>query len=144
MRGGFVNMSLETTRADLVRAVTEGVAHNLRWLLPFAEDFTGSRMEEIAFLGGAARSEAWCQILADVLDRPIGPLADPDWAVAAGVAGLARHRQGCIDRAELERLARPAARLEPDPANRHRYDEMQEQFEAAFTALRPIHEALNG
>ena len=39
---------------------------------------------------------------------------------------------------------RPAARLEPDPANRRRYDEMQEQFEAAFAALRPIHEALNG
>ena len=33
MRGGFVNMSLETTRRDLVRAVVEGVAHNLRWLM---------------------------------------------------------------------------------------------------------------
>src|SRR5262249_36223307 len=28
MRGGFVNMSLETTRRDLARAVAEGVAHN--------------------------------------------------------------------------------------------------------------------
>ena len=28
MRGGFVNMSLETTRRDLTRAVVEGIAHN--------------------------------------------------------------------------------------------------------------------
>ena len=43
IRGGFVNMSLETDRADLVRAVVEGVAHNLAWLLPHVETFTGER-----------------------------------------------------------------------------------------------------
>ena len=36
-----------------------------------------------------------------------------------------------------------AARFEPDDANRDPYDSMQEQFVAAFEALRPIHEALN-
>jgi xylulokinase len=144
VRGGFLNLSLETGRAHMVRAVTEGVAHNLRWLLPYAEGFTGHPMQEIAFLGGAARSTEWCQILADVLDRPIAPLADPDRAVARGVAGLARHRHGVIDRAELDARVELAGRYEPDPANRERYDAMHEQFEAAFVALRPIHEALNG
>lgn len=144
MRGGFINMSLESTRASLVRSVTEGVAHNLRWLLPFAEDFTGSRMDEIAFLGGTARSHEWCQILADVLDRPIGSLENADWAVAGGVAALARKRHGVIDRADLDTRPELAARFEPQPANRQLYDEMHEQFEAAYTALLPIHEALNG
>ena len=143
MRGGFINMSLESTRTDLVRAVTEGVAHNLRWLLPFAERFTGSPMEEIAFLGGAARSREWCQILADVLDRPVGSLAEPDWAVARGVADLARYRHGAMERTELTGPADLGERYLPIEGHRARYDEMHEQFEAAFDALRPIHEALN-
>ena len=143
-RGGFINMSLQTGRAHMVRAVCEGVAHNLRWLLPHAESFTGTPMAEIAFLGGAARSRAWCQILADVLDRTIAPVADPERAVARGVANLALHRHGAIDRDELNRRAEVVDRHEPDPANRQRYDAMHDQFEASFEALRPIHEALNG
>ena len=68
MRGGFVQMSLESRRADLVRAVVEGVAHNLAWLLPHVETFTGEPIDEIVFVGGAARSAEWCQVFADVLD----------------------------------------------------------------------------
>jgi xylulokinase len=143
-RGGFINLSLETGRTAMVRAVCEGVAHNLRWLLPYAEEFTGRPMDEIAFLGGAARSSAWCQILADVLDRPVAPVADPERAVARGVASLALVRHGVIDRDELGARVATTARFEPDPAHRERYDHMHEQFEAAFTALLPIHEALNG
>lgn len=143
MRGGFINMSLESTRTDLVRSVTEGVAHNLAWLMPFAESFTGRSMEQVAFFGGAARSAAWCQVLADVLDRPVGSLAAPDWVVARGVANLARCRHGSIERADLLAAAEMSATYEPDDANRDLYDTMHEQFEAAFEALRPIHEALN-
>src|SRR5439155_20193939 len=70
MRGGFVNMSLQTARRDLLRAVVEGVAHNLRALISPVEAFTGHRIDDIELVGGAARSGAWCQILSDVLDRP--------------------------------------------------------------------------
>ncbi len=37
MRGGYVNMSLDIGRDELVRATCEGVAHNLAWLLPHVE-----------------------------------------------------------------------------------------------------------
>jgi xylulokinase len=143
MRGGFINMSFETDRACMVRAVTEGVAHNLAWLVPHAERFTGSPMEQLAFLGGAARSREWCRILADVLDRPVGPVPHADCAVARGVADLARCRHGLLDREDLEGNVEPEAVYEPDQANRALYDAHQEQFVAAFEALRPIHEALN-
>ena len=41
LRGGWHNLSLRTTRADLVRAVLEGVAFNTRWLLGAVEKFVG-------------------------------------------------------------------------------------------------------
>ncbi len=142
MRGGFINVSLSTSRLDLIRAVTEGVAHNLGWLLPHVEAFTGETIEEIAFVGGAARSPQWTQILADVLDRTVAPVIDPDTAVARSVALLALARRGDLERAEVVAGAELGERFEPNPANRSLYDHHQTQFEAAYVALRPISESL--
>jgi xylulokinase len=71
VRGGFHNVSLHTTRAHLVRAVLEGVALNSRWLLKYVEAFAGRRMDALNMIGGGARSNVWCQIMADVLGRSI-------------------------------------------------------------------------
>jgi sugar (pentulose or hexulose) kinase len=136
-------LSLDTRRADLVRAMVEGTAHNVRWLLPTVERFTGQRMDEITFFGGAARSRGWAQALADVLDRPVSALADPDRAVARAVALVALARHGAVDD-DLGAFVRTDATYEPAPATRATYDRNQAQFEAAFAALRPIYEALNG
>lgn len=142
MRGGFINVSLTTRRVDLVRAVTEGVAHNLAWLLPHVEAFTGEAIEELAFVGGAARSPGWCQVLADVLDRRIAPAVDPDAAVARSAARLAQARLGVVDRAEVEAGVELAEPFDPRPETRAMYAMHQDQFEAAFEALQPISHAL--
>jgi xylulokinase len=144
MRGGFINVSLDTTRTHLVRAMVEGTSLNLGWLLPHVEAFTGHPIDEIVLGGGAARSGEWPQILADVLDRPVRTLHQPETAIARGVARVALHRIGAISAADLAGGATTEAAFEPQPQNRARYDELQEQFIAAFDALRPICEALNG
>jgi len=133
-RGAFLNVSLETTREDLVRAMVEGTAHNLAWLLPQVEGFTGQACSSLVFFGGAARSPGWAQALADTLDRPVSTLADPEVAVAVAVA---RHAQG----ADTEPVV--AATYEPRPEAHERLQPAQEQFQAAWEALRPLHHALN-
>jgi xylulokinase len=143
MRGGFLNLSLATRRTHLVRAVAEGVAHNLRWLLPYVERFSGRRIDEIAFTGGAARSSQWCQIVADVLERPVARVEGPELAVARAAALLALCRHGIYSRADLESLVGIEKRCEPRPELRDLYARRQQQFEAAFDAVRPIHQALN-
>jgi xylulokinase len=135
-RGGFVNLSLETTREDLVRAMVEGTAHNVAWLLPRVEAFTGEAMDELVFFGGAARSPGWAQAVADVLDRPISTLAHPEVAVAVAAA---HHAQGTDPEARPE----ITAVHEPDPTTREAYALAQEQFQAVFEALKPTHHALN-
>lgn len=155
MRGGFVGVSLHTERVDLVRAAVEGVAHNLRWLLGPVEAFSHDVAVDVVLAGGAARSPGWCQITADVLDRPVRTLADPGHAGArAAAAWAARAVHGGADPiadsiAGLEAEAEAAAeapglgstwadRYEPDPTNRHVHDAAHAQFLAVFDALRPL------
>ena len=144
MRGGYINMSLDTGRAELVRATCEGVAHNLAWLLPHVEALTGDRIDEVAFVGGAARSHGWAQVVADVLGRPVRVPAQPELAIARATGQLALHRVGVLDRAALSARAAAGDALDPDEANHATYARHQSQFEAAFEALRPIAGALNG
>ncbi len=143
MRGGFINVSLETRRVDLVRSVTEGVAHNLAWLMPFVETFTGDAIEELAFVGGAARSTAWTQLLADILNKPVMAAVEPETAVAGSVARLAMARSGSLDRETVEAGVELAQPRVPQADLRSMYDLHQEQFQASFEALRPINEALS-
>ncbi|HEY5026337.1 MAG TPA: FGGY-family carbohydrate kinase, partial [Acidimicrobiales bacterium] len=87
IRGGFHNLSLSTSRHDLVRAVYEGVALNSRWLLGAVERFVGRPFETLAFIGGGANSDVWAQIHADAMGRRIRQVADPVLANVRG-AGL--------------------------------------------------------
>src|SRR5207244_11030594 len=76
-RGGFHDVSRARGRAELVRAVLEGVAFNNRWLHDAVERFVKRRLEPIRVFGGGAQSDLWCQTHADVMDRTIERLADP-------------------------------------------------------------------
>lgn len=140
MRGGYLGVSLATTRADMVRATLEGTARNLRWLLPAVEHMTGRPATELTFGGGAARSTEWAQCIADVLGRPVSVLEAPELAAARAVAmvGLGRRRGDSMVDMELP----IAARLEPDSAATAVHDELQEPFEEAFRAMQPICQAL--
>jgi sugar (pentulose or hexulose) kinase len=141
-RGTFLNLSLDTRRRDLVRALVEGTAHNLASLVPAVEQFSGHHIDDLAFFGGAARSRGWGQVLADVLDRPVAALVEPDRAVARAVGMVALSRHGDLG-ADLDSFIEVAATFEPQAATRARYDAMHQQFEAAFNALRPVYEALH-
>jgi xylulokinase len=89
VRGGFHNMSLETDRGMLVRAVMEGVAFNTRWLMTTVEKFIKRRLSPINMVGGGANSDLWCQICADILNRTIHQIQDPVEANARGAGILA-------------------------------------------------------
>lgn len=141
MRGGYLGVSLATTRADMVRATLEGTARNLRWLMPAVEDMTGRPVTELTFGGGAARSTPWAQCIADVLGRPVSILENPDLAAARAVAmvALGRHSGHSVIDMQLP----TAARVEPDGAATAVHDEVQHSFEEAFRAMQPICQALS-
>lgn len=144
MRGGFLNLSLDTRRTHLVRAVVEGIGHNLAWLAPYVEAFSGTPIDEVVFGGGAARSPVWAGMLADILQRPVRVLTEPDHANARAVGLLALHRCGVLSLDDLAARVDTSDPIEPDERLAATYRACTEQFVASFEALRPVYHALNG
>jgi xylulokinase len=137
LRGAWFNLSLATTRADMARAVFEGIALNTRWMLETVEKFTGRELAPIRFIGGGASSTLWCQAMADILNRPIDQIAEPQLANVRGAALLAGVALGATTWEQIPDLVAVERRYEPDPALRGRYD-------AAYGALRAHHKGNRG
>jgi xylulokinase len=143
VRGGFLNMSLETTREHLGRAVLEGVALNLRWLMGAVQRFIKRDISHLLFYGGGAVSDLWAQIIADVCQLPVHQLAEPRFSVCRGVGLLGFQRQGLLSYEDLEGLVPVRARREPRPELESRYLPLYRQFVRAFRANRRVFHALN-
>lgn len=107
-RGQFVGVSLETTRADLVRAVCEGIAYAVRHCLESA----GLRAGAPVYLsGGGVRSTGWRQILADVLQRPLVLARQPE----VGARGAAMTAMAALGRpVDREAWTRPEGIVTPN------------------------------
>jgi xylulokinase len=69
-RGIFFNISLDTGKRKLIRAVLEGIAYHTRWMLE-ASMGNISVSDTIRFVGGGALSPLTCQIMADVTGHTI-------------------------------------------------------------------------
>jgi xylulokinase len=136
VRGGLHNLSLDTTRGEIARAVLEGVALNARWMQHYVERFCRRRLEPIAFIGGGALSPLWGQIMADVLGRVVDRMADPVNAGVRGAGLLGWHGLGELDARELHGRAPVAARHEPDGAHRTTYERLFTAFRAVYKASR--------
>lgn len=142
IRGGFHHMSLSTTRAELVRAVLEGVALNSRWLLEAVVRFSRHRLDPIRFIGGGARSEIWSQIYADVLNRTIEAVKDPVNANARGAGMLAAAALKDVSFEEMSERIPVAARFDPDPKNKPLYDDLFREFVATYRRDRKPHQRM--
>lgn len=142
-RGGFHNLSLDADRDDLTRAVIEGVALNLRWLLAGSERFAGRRLDPIRLIGGAARNDLWCQILADVCDRSLERTRDPLVAGLRGCGLTFALASGAVTVSEVGDLVPVDRFFDPDPEHREIYDLLYAQFPKLHSRNRKMFVALN-
>ncbi len=143
IRAGFLNLSLHNTRADMVRAVMEGVAFNSRWLLAPVEKFCGKPINPINMVGGGANSNLWCQIHADVLNRTIRQVENPVLANARGAALIASVGLGCTTFDDVSRKVKIQREYQPNPENRKLYDALFAEFVNIYKQNKKIYERLN-
>ncbi|MEK7324142.1 MAG: FGGY-family carbohydrate kinase, partial [Chloroflexota bacterium] len=143
VRGGFFNLSLKTKRESLVRAVFEGVAYNARWLLGCVEQFAKRRFESLNMIGGGAKSNVWCRIHADILDRTIRQVKDPLQANTRGAALVASVALGYATFDDIAAGVEIANTYHPNPANRKIYDELFKEFLNIYQSNKRIYARLN-
>ena len=88
-KGVFFGLTHETSRAELGRAVLEGVAFAFADTQQALLD-GGADIGRTAIIGGGSQSRLWGAILASVLNRPLDCLADGEFGPAFGASRLAR------------------------------------------------------
>jgi xylulokinase len=143
VRAGLFNLSLDSTRADILRAMLEGIAMNSRWLLGPVKQFLGRDVSAIHLVGGGAQSEVWCQILADVMNVSIQQVTDPIAANARGAAWIAAVGLGKLSFQDIPELIRFQRVYEPNPVHRRLYDDRFQAFTQTYTAMKRIYQRLN-
>ena len=143
LRAGLYNISLTTTAEQIVRAFFEGVAMNSRWMLGYVEKFIGRKMAALNAVGGGAKSRVWCRIFADVMDRTIRQVKDPQQANARGAAFIAAVALGFIKFDDVPSLVQITEEFKPEPKNRKTYDQLYREFLQIYQNNRAIFKRLN-
>lgn len=113
-RGGLFGLTRGTTRAQIVRAVLEGVAHRGADLLEATlADHPSLRVDELRIDGGMSRNRTFVRALADATGRPIGVsrVTEATTLGAAFLAGLATGTWSHLD--DVRAAWRPAEIVEP-------------------------------
>lgn len=93
-RGAFFGINLGTTKADLAQAVLEGICFEMKDIMKMNELMYGNEATNIRLCGGVAKSPYWCQMFADIFEKPIELTEVPELgclgaAMCAGIgAGL--------------------------------------------------------
>jgi xylulokinase len=134
-RGNLNGMTLGTTKADVARAVLEGVSFEMRDIL-HAQAAAGIAASVIRLVGGAAKSPMWSQMLANVFQVPIEVLRTSEAGClgAAMYAGVGIGLYGSCEEAAA-RAVKALHRYEPDPETKTAYDEAFHRFVDLYGAL---------
>jgi len=131
--GAYLGLQLASGAGDIVRALLEGVAFQIRANLAIMEETAGA-VEALVLFGGGARSALWREIIAAITGKPVAPTLTPDiaaWGAAllAGVgAGLVTH--------QFSRAATAAeAMFQASPAAIEQYDGLYRVYRQEEAAL---------
>ncbi len=139
-RAAFLGLSIRHTRADMLRAVMEGVALNMRVILDALSQQTG-RIDSLRLIGGGSTARLWTQIMADVYGIPLTRLTILEEATSMGAAVIGGVGVGLYpDFSIAERMNPVGETTSPNPANRLIYDELYDLFESAYHALEPVYQ----
>ena len=142
VRGGYLGLSLQHGRTDMVRATYEGVAMGLRVALDELRRMTRVGLSLIA-VGGGAKSAFWRQILADILDIEVVKTSVDQEAATLGAAAVAfRALEIWPDFGPIRAIHRPIATHIPQPATRPIHAAGLAAYRAAALQQRDLASAL--
>jgi xylulokinase len=135
-RGGWIGLTAKHTRADLIRALLEGVSYSQKDCLDIIEQM-GVRVESVRLSGGGGRSAFWQQMLADVFGKPVAILENQEGS-AYGAALLAMVGTG--EYASVAEVSKAAIRelrtAKPREAEQQIYAAGHKVYQSLYPALK--------
>ena len=137
-RGTFIGMTMDTTRADLVQAVLEGVAFAIRDSVEVARNL-GIEIHKSKICGGGARSPIWKRIFANILNCE---LEIPVSEQGPGMGGAMLAMVACGEYASVkdccEALCGVASTVKPEPELVAKYEARYQQFRKIYPTLKAL------
>src|SRR5580658_9723407 len=137
-RGGWIGVTAKHTRADLIRALIEGVAYSQKDGLDLVAAL-GVNVTSIRASGGGARSRLWRQILADTFGKPVVTMASEEGS-ALGAAILAMVATG--EYSSVLEACRAVVRerdvVQPRSGEARVYAAGHAVYRSLYPALRPL------
>lgn len=143
-RATLFNINHTHTREHLMRAVYEGVAYNLRWILDNYKNDFGFEIPVLKIIGGGALDKQWMQIISDVTKRRIEAVSQPKMAGALGAAMCAAVGLGIYkDFSSIKDLVTIEHIYYPQKENFAVYDKLFKSYQAIYYSLKKPYENIN-
>ncbi len=141
-RGAWLGISLSHTRAHFVRAVMEGVAYHLRWIIDTMEA-SQLPVGGMNAIGGGSTSPVWTQIISDITGRELYIVKNALQAGASGAALTVAVGLGLYPEVEtIDDMIEISHVVQPDDSHQKRYQELYESYRHAYEALSPLYRQL--
>lgn len=134
-RGAYIGLSFAHGRAELARAVMEGVTLEIRDIMQRWFD-SGHEVKSLRIGGGATHSPLWNQIQADVYGRPVEQTQCEE-STCLGAALLGGVGAGVFDSIPqaVEQMVHLTRQIDPNAARHRLYEELYATFTDTYTAL---------
>jgi len=143
MRGGFINLSPENSRNDMIRAIFESYALNFKWVLETKNKNLKRKIAKVNFTGGGAMWETAPQIVADALQIPVHLMDEPRQANTKGIAFMCFNNLGVVTYDQMKTKLKVKKVFNPQKENFEFYDKQLIIFKQLFKKMRPIFASLN-
>jgi xylulokinase len=138
-RGVIFGLTGDHGKAHVYRAILEGIAFEQRLMTSGAEKGLEKPVESLIALGGGSRSPLWCQIVADVMQRPVSVARQTEsTCLGAGMlAAAASGIHGSIKEA-ADYMSGTTTHFEPGDEGSARYDALYAVYEEIYPSLRKL------
>ena len=135
-RGGWIGLTAKHRRADLIRALIEGVSFSQKDCLDIVESL-GVHVASVRASGGGAKSPFWRQVLADVFGKPVVTLASQEGsALGAALLAMVGTREYTSVPEVCGAVIRETGRVEPEPDAAEVYARGHEVYRRLYPALK--------
>jgi sugar (pentulose or hexulose) kinase len=137
--GAFTGLSAAHRRGHIYRSILEGIAFEQALAIHSVEETTGETLRELSAIGGGARSDFWCHILADVTGKRIClPRSSEASALGAGIAAAVGAGWYPTFRSAAREMTAIKKVIRPNRSLHKKYQQLLAVYKNIYPALKSV------